>query len=389
MHVCFLNPPAEYYSPVSGGAIATIAMESTRRLIAHGHRVTVMTATNGDEQYSIGDIVPIESPTRDQIPTVPRRLAVLRSRLEGWDLPYYQFYLASFSKALRELKTPPDIVITFNDLVSARYIRAVLPGVKNVVWLQNEQGTRQKSIGKALAAIDRFLTCSSYIRDYHVGRYNIPQQNVTVIHSGVDVDSFKPESNYLTPHKTLRALFIGRIDPNKGPDIAADAVSTLRKEGLDISLTVAGGLWFYGHGKEMEDPYFQSLKVKMDAAGANFVGYVVRPDVPALVRKHDVAFVLSRSNEPFGLVALEAMASGCAVISSNRGGLPEACGGAAIMVDPEDMSAVVASLKLLATDTEALNEWKQRAVTRAGHASWKSVGDKLNSVLKPLAQKNV
>ncbi|MGA2163148.1 MAG: hypothetical protein ABSH36_01610, partial [Solirubrobacteraceae bacterium] len=51
-----------------------------------------------------------------------------------------------------------------------------------------------------------------------------------------------------------RVLFLGRIDPNKGPDIAADAVATLRAEGLQVKLTVAGGLWFYGHGREMEDP---------------------------------------------------------------------------------------------------------------------------------------
>ena len=182
----------------------------------------------------------------------------------------------------------------------------------------------------------------------------------------------------------MRTLFIGRIDPNKGPDIAADSVYALQQEGLHLTFTVAGGLWFYGHGNEMEDPYFRKLKEKMDNAHANYAGYVTRPDVPAVVRRHDVAFVLSRSNEPFGLVTLEAMASGCAVISSNRGGLPEACGGAAMLVDPDDLASVTASLRILATDKVALRDWKMKAVERAGRASWSTVGLVLAAALKEL-----
>jgi glycosyltransferase involved in cell wall biosynthesis len=95
--------------------------------------------------------------------------------------------------------------------------------------------------------------------------------------------------------------------------------------------------------------------------------------VPAVVRDHDVAFVLSRANEPFGLVALETMASGCAVISSDRGGLPEACGGAALLVDPDDFEGVVRHLRTLVSDATALRAQKQRAVERASKSSWESV----------------
>jgi glycosyltransferase involved in cell wall biosynthesis len=108
---------------------------------------------------------------------------------------------------------------------------------------------------------------------------------------------------------------------------------------------------------------------------------VTRENVPAVVRRHDVAFVLSRSNEPFGLVSLEAMASGCAVIASNRGGLPEACGGSAMLVDPDEPDAVVKLLRKLSRDTDLLNVWKQRSISHAARASWETVGDKLNSVL--------
>jgi len=167
-----------------------------------------------------------------------------------------------------------------------------------------------------------------------------------------------------------RVLFLGRIDPNKGPDIAADAVAALRAEGLRLSLTVAGGLWFYGHGREMEDPFFNSFNTKMEAAGADYRGHVPRARVPELVRAHDIVCVLSRSEEPFGLVALEAMASGCAVIASRRGGLPEACGGAAMLVDPDDFPAVTDALRRLVTDPALLRRTKRQSVERAARAPW-------------------
>lgn len=383
MRICFLNSPIEYYSPISGGALATITMQSARQLIARGHEVTVLTIVNQDEVYPVGKVVPIQAPTRDEIPTLPRKFAVLRSKALGWDWPYYAYYLQSFTQALKALSPPPDVVVCFNDLVAPAYIRKALPKARIYVWLQNEQGTRQKDISATVKATTAFLTCSQYIADWTARKYSLPASKFRVVHSGVDLEAFQPAPNYLEPQNPLRALFIGRIDPNKGPDIAADAILKLQKEGFAINYTVVGGLWFYGHGKEMEDPFFRTLKEKMDAVHADYRGHVTRHNVPAVVQEHDVAFVLSRANEPFGLVALETMASGCAVIAANRGGLPEACGGAALLVDPDDFEGVVQHLRSLASDATALRNQKQAGVERASRASWATVADVLEKALQP------
>ena len=161
----------------------------------------------------------------------------------------------------------------------------------------------------------------------------------------------------------------------KGPDIAADAVAVLQREGLPVHLTVAGGLWFYGHGSEMADPFFRELKEKMDAVGADYKGHVTRPDVPALVRSMDVSCVLSRTHDPNPLVCLESMASGCAVIGADRGGIPDAFGEAGMLVDPDDFEAVVGHLRRMASDPDALKEQKQRSVARASRASWAANAD--------------
>ncbi len=383
MHVCFLNMPIEYYSPVSGGAVATIIMQTAKELLARGHKVTVLTPTNGDPIYPVGEIVPLDAKQRDQLSLPQRALSRLRHETWAWDYAYYEYYLASFRRALRRLTPAPDAVICFNDLVSPWYIRLLLPDARILVNLQNEQGTRQRGIGGAIRAVDTFVACSRHIRNWTQQKYGVPDGKLAVINNGIDLEAFYPRADFLEPGQGLKVLFIGRIDRNKGPDIAADAVAVLRREGLPLQLTVAGGLWFYGHGNEIADPFFRELTGKMEAAGADYRGHVTRPDVPALVRSQDVSCVLSRTHDPNPLVCLESMASGCAVIGADRGGIPDAFGEAGMLVDPDDFEAVVGHLRRLATDPSELAQQKQASVLRASRASWAANVDQLEPLLQP------
>jgi glycosyltransferase involved in cell wall biosynthesis len=382
MRICFLNPPIEYYSPISGGAVATILMQSARQLIAQGHDVIVMSPDKGDPKYDVGTVIKVESPDRLEVHPLFRKFAVLKFYALGWDYAYYHYYLKSFKAELKKLSPPPDIVIVFNDLVSPRYIKQAVPTAKTVVWLQNEATTRIKNQQTWASSIDHYLTCSQYIKQNTMERFGIAENKISVVHSGVDLDAFYPAEDFPEPHNPVRALFIGRIDHNKGPDIATDAVMQLRNEGVPIELTLAGGIWYYLHGDEHLSTYLADLEAKCKSMGKPALGHVPRTEVPALVRQHDIAFVLSRSNEPFGLVTLEAMASGCAVLASNRGGLPESCDTGAIMLDPDDMQSVVDTLRRLALNRDELIEWKRRAVERASRGSWRAAGAVLGKALE-------
>lgn len=373
--------PIEYYSPVSGGAISTIIMQTASELLARGHEVTVLTPTNADPVYSVGAVVPLDARQRDQLSLPQRALSRFRNKTTAWDYAYYEYYLASFRQALKRLTPMPDAVICFNDLVSPKYIKDILPKAKILVDLQNEQGTRQADPADTIAATDTFVACSKHIRTWTQKKYGVPDSKMAVINNGIDLEAFHPRPDFLEPRSCLQVLFIGRMDRNKGPDIAADAVAVLQREGLPVHLTVAGGLWFYGHGQEMTDPFFRSLKEKMDAVGADYKGHVTRPDVPALVRSCDVSCVLSRTHDPNPLVCLESMASGCAVIGADRGGIPDAFGEAGMLVDPDDFDAVVGHLRRLATDPEALRQQKQSSVARAARATWAANADQWEQLL--------
>jgi glycosyltransferase involved in cell wall biosynthesis len=368
VRICFINLPIEFYSPTSGGAIATIIYNTAQALLRAGHDVTILTPVNNDPTYGAGTVIPVDARQRNELSFLQRRFSDLKRIVAKYDWPYYEYYLESVLSTLRSIVPTPDVVIAFNDLYLPSRLRAVLPDARIAVWLQNECRTSGNNLVKTRDCTDIFLTCSRYIADWTESNLHICSSKIHTVLNGVDDRFFSPRPDYLLPPAVPQVLFLGRIDRNKGPDLVVAAVAALKDEGILVNLTLAGGVWFYGDSST--DPFYCSLAQAIKPLGAAQLGHVPRERVPDLVRHHDIVCVLSRSNEPFGLVALEAMASGCAVIASNRGGLPEACGDAAILVDPEDLLAVVAALKNLVTKPALLTQTKRRSLARVASAGW-------------------
>jgi glycosyltransferase involved in cell wall biosynthesis len=372
MKICFLNMPIEYYSPISGGAISTIIAHQARHLIERNHDVTIVTPVNDKPVYDIGKIVPIATGRKENLSFAKRAAYRVTYKLRRWDWPYFEVYLNSAMNALKSLSPTPEVVVVHNDLRLPRHIKRVLPGARVVVVLQNEVRTRQTpaEVQDIVDSVHRFVCCSGYIKDWTRKAYGIPEEKMVVNLNGVDTSAYVPRADYLEPTSPLKVLFMGRFDPNKGPDLAADAVATLRSEGLPVELAVAGAKWWYQDGTD-SDPYLKELSASLERAEANVLGLVPRADLPGVVRGYDVVVVPSRSQEPCTLTAMEGMSSGCAVIASRRGGLPEMCGGNAMLFDPDEPGALADCLRTLATDQGALRRWKQVAREYAFSKDWR------------------
>jgi spore coat protein SA len=380
MHFCFINMPIEYYSPTCGGAISTIIMETAKELLALGHEVTVMTKTNDEPIYDIGTVIAIDARENEQLTPFERANCRIMRKLLRWDWPYFGPYKDSFVKALAGLRTKPDATIVFNDFVSAKFIKEAVPGSAVYVWLQNENRSKHSDPSSASRrAIDKYIACSEFIRQRTISNLGAAPEQIETWLNCVDLNLFNTNGRNPRSDKTLRTLFVGRIDPNKGPDIAISAVEMLVKRGIDINLTVAGDVWFYAVPNDPRQAYKRDLVQRIESMPqAKYIGHVPREKMPELLRQHDLVFVLSRSNDPCPLVVLEAMASGCAVIASGRGGLPEICADAGIVIeDPDDVNAVAATLEQLATKPELLQEVQARSVSRAQNATWKNCADGL------------
>ncbi len=361
MNVCFVNMPLEYYSPVSGGAISTISSELARELIALGHHADVLTYTDDNPVHTIGRVTDL-----GRIPRLPKPVrAVDRLTRRAWKRPFpaYEQYLRRVRRALRGLRTRPDVVIVFNDFAAQHAIRRVVPGARVITWLQNELPVHRDG---ELSAPDAVVACSDYIRDRAVGG-GVPAARAHTILNGVNLSDFHPPAQ--RDSDVPRVLCVGRLDPNKGFHVALTALAAARDAGCRFETTLAGARWWYGAGDP--SPYEVELFASLEGVGGEYVGLVARDKIADLYREHDLAFVLSLSQEPFGLVVLEAMATGCALIASPRGGIPQASGGAAVLVDPDDPAAVAEATIRLLGDPAELARWRARALEHAASASWR------------------
>lgn len=125
-------------------------------------------------------------------------------------------------------------------------------------------------------------------------------------------------------------LFVGRLVSAKGADVLLEALATLPSP---PHLTVVGD----GHESERLRRQAQKLKLSVD-----FLGSRSSDEIADLMRQHRVLAVPSRTNPPeaFGIVAVEGLASGCSVVATESGGLPEAVGGLGRIVPVGDPTAL-------------------------------------------------
>ena len=196
---------------------------------------------------------------------------------------------------------------------------------------------------------DGLICCSSYMQKHVESNFNISTNQIDVIHNGVDTLSFNhtPDirkamseisQRYRIPNGKI-LLYAGRLVLEKGPDILIDAFEVLHYENPELSLIIVG-----------EGPLKQSLMNKVIRLGLqnriHFMGFVDQETLVAIYRSADV-FVIPSLYEPFGIVALEAMASGVPVVSSDVGGLSEIVENAVtgLKVQPGDPQLLASAIR--------------------------------------------
>jgi glycosyltransferase involved in cell wall biosynthesis len=122
-------------------------------------------------------------------------------------------------------------------------------------------------------------------------------------------------------------LFVGRLVSRKGVDVALDALHQLRERRRTPTLTICGD----GPEREALEEKARRLGLK---ESVSFEGWTSPDALASQYRQAAITLVPSRK-EPFGIVALESIASQCPVVATNVGGLPEAIGDCGLLVEPE------------------------------------------------------
>jgi glycosyltransferase involved in cell wall biosynthesis len=166
--------------------------------------------------------------------------------------------------------------------------------------------------------------------------------STVVVENGFRDGLFRQDSG--TP-RDRELLFVGRLVSDKGADTLLRALARLQDRGLRPGLTIVGG------GPEAEP--LRRLAVELGISRqVEFAGQVVEEELAEIYRRHQVLAVPSRYDEPFGIVALEGIASGCVVVGSRGGGLPAAIGPCGLLFPNGDEGALAECLARVLEDAD-------------------------------------
>lgn len=186
--------------------------------------------------------------------------------------------------------------------------------------------------------------------------------------SGIIPNTYSDKVFRLMPEVTRDKdlVFLGRLVSAKGVDLLLDSLAELKRQGLAPGLTVIG------EGPEEENLREQSKRLGLEAqvvfAGAKFDGELAR-----ILNAHRILVVPSRWKEPFGIVALEAIACGCVVIGSEGGGLRDAIGKCGITFPNGDVKALTGALANVLSRADALDEYREHAESHLARHSTEKI----------------
>ena len=112
-------------------------------------------------------------------------------------------------------------------------------------------------------------------------------------------------------------------------------------------------------------------------------GYVGEDVLEDLYRRASI-FAFPSLDEGFGIPVIEAMARGLPVLTSNRSALPEAAGGAALLIDPLDTASITEGLTKLAVDPAFRDELRSKGLARAAEMTWERAIEQTWNVYREL-----
>jgi glycogen synthase len=199
---------------------------------------------------------------------------------------------------------------------------------------------------------DSLITCSASMRDEITELFGPGLAEIRVIRNGIDAARW-PFARRKPRRGPAQLLYLGRLEYEKGIHDAIAALPRIRRTHPGTTLTIAG------EGTQQQWLIGQARKHKVLKA-VTFVGHMNHEASVRLLHSADAA-VLPSHYEPFGIVALEAAATGTPLVTSNVGGLGEAVinGQTGMSHEPRDVTGLAAAVRAVLDDPDAA---QQRAI---------------------------
>jgi D-inositol-3-phosphate glycosyltransferase len=307
-----------------------------------------------------------------------------------YDVVHSHYWLSGWvGNRAKEIWGAP-LVASFHTLGRVKNASALAGGAPEPpARLLGEQGV--------VRGADRIVTPTPVEAAELVDLYGADPNRIRIVAPGVDGRIFAPR-----PKREARArlklgerrlvLFVGRLQPFKGPDVAIRAFAAARGRAPEIAgdtvLWVVGGPSAEPGGRD-ELAHLSSLAASLGVSDqVSFFPPQPHDRLADFYSAAEVVLVPSRS-ESFGLVALEAQACGTPVIGTSAGGMRYAVvdGGTGFLVHGQDPGAYAERLLAVLADADLAGRLSMAAAEHAGRFSWDATTAEIRSVYRELLRR--
>ncbi len=324
--VATILPPYEGFGPGHAGAVGTIVHLLSR---ARGFRSLVIGGPQGSATFAD---VPFHAVRA--APWWPGNVNIRYGVALLWTL----------------WRTRPALIEVHNRPELALWLARRLPRTPILLCLHNDpQDMRQAATSaqrsRLLRRLARVVVVSEYLRRRLLDGLSPPARAPAVLPNAIDLSALP-----LPRPRERLILFAGRVVPEKGPDVFVAACLAALAQLPGWRAEMIGADRF--RADSPDTAFTNSVRADAERAGVRTIGYRDHAFVLDAMARAAIVVVPSRWQEPFGLVALEAIASGAALVCSPRGGLREVAGDAAVYADPDDPLAVASAIRALAADPD-------------------------------------
>lgn len=383
LHTSPLAEPGD----ADAGGMNVVVLEQSRALARAGHQVDLFTRRSDPDAPDVVDVAdglrvhhltagpaaPLAKsameqairPFRDQL---RERLTLSADHAPQWDLIHSHHWFSGVAALPVARELGLHHLQSFHSVAAPQEAASLDAGepAESAGRIPGERFCAQES--------DLVVAVSAAEARTVAERYQVPGERLTVVRPGVDVELFHPGASqpargaeHASRPSSPTLLFAARLQPLKAPDLAIEVLSRLDPE-LDARLVLTGGV-----SEDFAD-YPQQLTALAQELGVadriELVGPRGRDDLAHLMRDADLLLLTSWS-ETFGLVALEAQASGTPVIAwSGAGGVREAVAPGGIVLGSRDPDVWAEAVQSLLTSTDTRADAGRQARSFAVGRSW-------------------
>lgn len=351
------------YNVAKGGGVQEIVFATQAELLSRGHEVYVITPQPREYDAEsakrkniifVGSAADFNSPLHTTIQVSAGLNDDIDNMLEHHNFDILHFHEPWVPVLSRQILTRSNTVnvATFHanipkTMMSRTVVKVVTPYTKSV-----------------LKYIHKFTAVSDAAAEYVC---TLTEQPVAIIPNGIDLDRYKAPARRADKRKHKTIFYVGRLEGRKGVKYLLQAFALVQEKDPETSLIIAGD----GPEREKLEMLADDLKLR----NVTFAGYISEEEKLKYMKDADLFTAPALYGESFGIVLLEAMASGLVTVAGDNPGYSSVMQGLGTisLVDPKDSDEYARRLHLLLNEPDLRKLWRAWAADEIKQYSYPNV----------------